>query len=61
MSVLILVKVKAVPLCAKQVQRGGRGIPLPILTFGAGRDLWSLPHLGCFTPGIETWYTLYRR
>jgi len=61
MSVLILVKVKAAPLHAKQAQRGGTGIPLPILTFGARRDLWSLPHPGCFTPRKETWYTLYRR
>jgi len=36
-------------------------MPLPMLTFDAKRDLWSLPDRGCFTPGKETWYTLYRR
>jgi hypothetical protein len=59
-SVLIMVKVKAVPLHAKHAHRGGRGIVLPILIFGTGRGLWSAPHPGCFTPGKETWYTLYR-
>jgi hypothetical protein len=34
---LVMLKVKAVPLHAKQAQRGGRGIALPIINFGARR------------------------
>jgi hypothetical protein len=52
---------KSVPLHAKQGQRGGRSIALPILDPSARRG-WVVHAMPCrFTPGEKTWYPLYRR
>jgi len=52
---------QAVPLYAKQAQRGGRGIALPPVDFGARRVWVNTVHPGCFTSRKETGYSFYRR
>jgi hypothetical protein len=47
---------------AKQAQRGGRCLALPILDPGARRVcVWSTPHPDRFIPWEKTQYLLYRR
>ena len=41
-----------------KAQRGRRGISVPWCWMEGG---WSMPRPGCFTPGKETRYPLYRR
>ena len=52
---------KAVPLHSKQVQRGGTHIALAILDTSARECGWLATRPGCFTPGKETRYPLYRK
>jgi hypothetical protein len=52
---------KSAPLHAKQEQRRGRSIALPILDPSARRG-WVVDTMAhCFTPGEKTQYLLYRR